>query len=99
MAQHLLRNLVQRRVTLVGKTQFAVRIILDDQEIVLGRQLDQQFATRGAQGNAAWVAEVRHHIHALDALRFQQLGQFFDHHAIAVGRHRHDVGFRQLQRL
>ncbi|CVA06870.1 Uncharacterised protein [Serratia marcescens] len=99
VAQHPLRHLMQRRVALFGETQLAVRIVFDDQEVMFSGQFHQQFAARGAQGDAAGVAEVRHHVHALDALGFQQLGQLFHHHAVAVGRDRHDVGLRQLQRL
>ncbi len=96
----LLRHLQQRRLGLPGKTQLAVGIILDHDELVTHRQRKQMAAAYQRQGGAGRIGEARHQVQQLGPGALQQQGfQGIGIHALGVTGNLQQFGMRQAQGL
>ena len=93
------RVLVQRALYFIGKANFTVRVVFNDDEIMLLRQFYQATATVIAQSFAARVAKGRHQVNGFHASGGKQLSKLFYQHAVVVGINAQNVGLRQLEDL
>lgn len=84
---------------LAGEAQFAVRIVLDDEEAMLDRQLQQAQAALARNGGATGIGERRHHAHDLGLDARGKLIERVDVDAVRAGRHGMHRGAGVAQRL
>ena len=91
--------LVQRALHFIGKADFTVRVVFDDDEIMLFRQFHQATATIITQGFTTWITKGWYQINGLHAGGGKQFGKLLYQHAVVVGIDAQNIGLRQLEDL
>ena len=90
-----IESIVSQRLALEGK--LAVGVVLEDPEVVLGRQLDQPPPLLHRERAAGRVVGVGDHVDELDRPLGERRFQGADVEAVGLERDRHQLGAQLLE--